>query len=339
MPEIRFEADDRSCDAEPGAWMYDVCERAQSSIPFACKAGACGTCATEIKSGIESLGAPGARELRTLQSKGLDPQKYRLPCLYEVAADLCFGTPVHSPRQKKSLNTHIATVESYRPLSLAVCELRFFVPDEDFSFRPGQYMIFRIPKKGGKPISRSYSISSPPSEPRHFEICVRAVAGGHGSNFIHRLRPGRKLRVEGPHGEFALEEDSSKDILMLANGTGIAPLKSMLAHLLDQGSSRRVRLFFGVRHESDLFYTDVLRGLAAHYPQLEARVCLSQPSAAGWSGHSGRISSLIEREVLPSQAATTDVYLCGSRSMIADCQGILLGKGFPAEAFHSESFY
>ncbi len=339
MAKIHFEADDKSCDAEPGEWMYDVCERAGASIPFACKAGACGTCATEFKSGLENLDPAGARELRTLQAQGLGPDRYRLPCLYEVRGDLRLGVAVHGERRKKKLNTHIATVESYRPLNLAVCELRFFVPDESFSFRPGQYMIFRIPKKGGKPISRSYSISSPPSDRRHFEICVRAVAGGHASNFIHRLRPGRKLRVEGPHGEFALEENSSKDILMLANGTGIAPLKSMLAHLLDEGSSRRVRLYFGVRHESDLFYTDVLRGLAAHYPQLETRICLSQPSAAGWSGHHGRLTSLIEKEVLASDAAGTEVYQCGSRGMIESSRRILLGKGFPAEAFHSESFY
>lgn len=90
-----------------------------------------------------------------------------------------------------------------------------------------------------------------------------AVAGGHGSNYIHRLRSGDRLEVEGPYGDFVLEEESRKHMLMIATGTGMSPITSRLRHLLDMRSSRKIRLLFDVRHQADLFYTDLCRGLAA----------------------------------------------------------------------------
>ena len=155
-------------------------------------------------------------------------------------------------------------------------------------------MIFRIPHPG-QAIHRSYSISTPPSDKSHFEICVRSVAGGHGSNYVHRLRTGNQLEVEGPFGDFVLQENSKKQILMIATGTGMAPIKSMLMHLLDKKSSRKVRLFFGNRHETDLFYTDLFRGLKANYPEFEYDMILSSPNPNNLSGYIGRVTDLIEQ--------------------------------------------
>ncbi|MCC7385358.1 MAG: 2Fe-2S iron-sulfur cluster binding domain-containing protein [Deltaproteobacteria bacterium] len=338
MPKLRFTHRELEVDAADGEWLYDACDRSKSGVPFACKAGACGTCATEVLAGVEHLDPQGAREVRTLTENRLDPQRYRLLCLSDVHGDVTFGKPAKAPSSEASLATHQVVVESYRPLNLSVCEVRFFVETESFEFKPGQYMIFHIPNPGHA-IRRSYSISTPPSDRRHFEICVRSVAGGAGSNFVHRLRPGRKLRVEGPYGDFVLDEASSRRILMIATGTGISPIRSMLMHLLDRRSDRRVRLFFGLRHESDLFYTDLFRGLAAHYPAFEHRITLSQPSAGGWSGSVGRVTGLIETEVTEDDAQDTDVYLCGGRDMIESSERLLLAKGFPKDRIHYESFY
>ena len=80
---------------------------------------------------------------------------------------------------------------------------------------------------------------------------------------------------------------------MIATGTGMAPIKSMLMHLLDKKSSRKVRLFFGNRHETDLFYTDLFRGLKANYPEFEYDMILFSPNPNKWSGYIGRVLSLI----------------------------------------------
>jgi Na+-transporting NADH:ubiquinone oxidoreductase subunit F len=336
MPRITFQASSKVADAEPGEWMFEVCDRVQAGVPFACKAGACGTCATPVLAGLEHLAPPTARELRTLGEAGLDQATYRLPCLKDVGdGDVTFGQPKNAAGA--ALATHEVEVESFRPLNLTVAEVRFFIK-KPFSFQPGQYMIFHIPHTG-QVVRRSYSISTPPADKRHFEICVRSVSGGHGSNYVHRLRPGNQIQVEGPFGDFVLDEGSERDILMIATGTGISPIKSMLMHLLHQRSRRRVRLFFGVRHEADLFYVDLLRGLAAHYPEFEGTIVQSQPDSARWSGPRGRVTDLIAERVTAADAARTDVYLCGGRPMIEASLEQLRALGFPPESLRHERFF
>ena len=338
MPKVTFKHSGKSTEAEVGEWMYDVADRCDSGVPFACKAGACGTCATEVLEGDETLPKRTARELRTLGELGVDSQRHRLPCLLEVGGDVTFGRPHGVAEQKKGPVLHETVVETYRPLNLTVAEVRFYVQSEGFSFSPGQFLIFQIPD-ATKVVRRSYSISTAPSDREHFEICVRAVAGGTGSNWVHRLRAGDRVKVEGPHGKFVLDESSDREILMVATGTGISPIKSMLLHLLDRRSRRRVRLFFGVRNESDLFYTDLFRGLQAHYPELETHVILSAPDPERWAGPRGRVTDLIARHVTPADAEHTDVYLCGSRAMIASSKELLLERGIPKDRLRHENFY
>jgi Na+-transporting NADH:ubiquinone oxidoreductase subunit F len=339
MPKITFNASGKAIDAEEGTWMYDVCQDAGSGVPFACKAGACGTCATEVLDGIEHCGDAGAREVRTLTAHALDPRRFRLPCLLEVSAgDVTFGAPVLGAKKAAAVATHEAVVESFRPLNLTVAEVRFFVESSKFEFKPGQYMIFHVPGDG-KTVHRSYSISTPPSDRGHFEVCVRAVSGGFGSNYMHRLRPGMKLKVEGPVGEFVLREESKKDIVMVATGTGIAPIRSMLMHMLDTPGRRKIRLFFGLRHESDLFYTDLMRGLAAHNPEFEYHFVLSSPDPARWAGERGRVNDLIERHLPPDAAAKSEAYLCGSAAMIESARAALVAKGMAPDDVMHENFY
>jgi ferredoxin-NADP reductase/ferredoxin len=338
MPKVRFSFSNKEVVADDGEWLYDVCDRAQSGIPFACKAGACGTCATEVLEGWESLDKQTAREVRTLGSIKVDPGKYRLPCLSDAHGDIVFGKPFNAPEKDTALKIHDVEVESYRPLNATVAEVRFFVKSDNFSFKPGQYVIFHVPHPTQK-IRRSYSISTPPSDKRHFEVCVRSVAGGFGSNYVHRLRPGDSLKVEGPYGEFVLEEKSPKKILMIATGTGMSPIKSMLLHLLDTRSSRKVKLFFGVRHESDLFYLDLFRGLKAHYPEFSYETTLSSPNPERWSGHRGRVTDLVQKYVEYPETGDIEAYLCGGQEMIEDCKEQLLKIGFPAGSIHHENFY
>lgn len=339
MTTIEFRADGKRHEAAEEDWFYDVCVDAGASIPFSCKAGACGTCATEVLAGMDALPAPSQRELRTLAAAGVDPARFRLPCLHVVQGPVVFGRSANAMGAATQLARMQGEVESHRRLNLTVCEIRFFVPGGGFRFQPGQYVIFQIPGASGHEIiRRSYSISTPPSDARHFEICVRAVAGGHGSNWVHRLRPGTPVAFEGPVGDFTLR-DTGRDILMVATGTGIAPIKSMLLHLLDQRSDRRVRLFFGVRSAQDLFYTDLLRGLEAHYPGFSSTIAMSAPDPTQWAGQPARVTDLVREQLTPEHATRTEAYLCGSRAMVDDVREVLLAKGMEPGHVHSENFY
>ena len=104
------------------------------------------------------------------------------------------------------------------------------------------------------------------------------------------------------------------------------------------GSDRRVRLFFGVRSTQDLFYTDLLRGLEAHYPGFSSSVAMSAPDPT-WRRGPGRVTDLVREQVTSEQAAHTEAYLCGSRAMIEDVRSLLLAKGMDPELIHFENFY
>ena len=338
MHRVTFQQDGITYDAEEGQWLYDVCEAAGASVPFACKAGACGTCATQVVQGEESLGAQRAREIRTLESNGLDPTQYRLLCMADVHGTLTLGASAQTRHATASLGVCKVRVEEYRPLTLTVCEQRFAIESGDINFSPGQYMIFHVPGLD-KVIRRSYSIASHPSDRKHFEICVRAVSGGFCSNFIHRLRPGDSIQVEGPYGGFRLDDGSPRNVLLIATGTGIAPIKSMLLSLLGQTGMRRIRLFFGLRNVSDLFYTKMLSDLRETHPWFEPTIILSQPDPVGWSGLRGHVTDLIREQVSPEEASHTDAYLCGGRSMIEDAKRVLIQKGMHVEHIHHENFF
>jgi Na+-transporting NADH:ubiquinone oxidoreductase subunit F len=338
MHRVTFQQDKITYDAQEGQWLYEVCEAAGSSVPFACKAGACGTCATQVVQGIESLGPQRAREIRTLESNGLDPAQYRLLCLADVHGSLTLGASAKPQHATAPLGVCMVRVKEYRPLTLTVCEQRFAIESGEITFSPGQYMIFHVPGVD-KVIRRSYSISSHPSDRTHFEICVRAVSGGFCSNFIHRLRPGDCIQVEGPYGDFRLDDGSQRDILMIATGTGIAPIKSMLLSLLGQTGRRRIRLFFGLRNVSDLLYTDMLSNLRETHPWFEPPIILSQPDPMGWPGLRGRVTDLINEQVSADEASNTDAYLCGGRPMIEEAKRLLIHKGMKVDHIRHENFF
>ena len=338
MHRITFQQDGITYDAEEGQWLYDVCEAAGASVPFACKAGACGTCATQVVQGEESLGSQRAREIRTLESNGLDPTKYRLLCMADVHGTLTLGASAKTQHATASLDVCKVRVEEYRPLTLTVCEQRFAVESGEITFSPGQYMIFHVPGID-KVIRRSYSISSHHSDRKHFEICVRAVSSGFCSNFIHRLRPRDCMQVEGPYGDFRLDDGSQRDVLMIATGTGIAPIKSMILSLLGQPGTRRIRLFFGLRNVSDLFYTNMLSDLRDTHPWFEPTIILSQPDPVGWPGLRGRVTDLIREQVSLEEASKTDAYLCGGRPMIEEAKRLLIHKGMNVAHIRHENFF
>ena len=335
---VSFQQDGITYDAEEGQWLYDVCEAAGASVPFACKAGACGTCATQVVQGEESLGFQKVRETRTLENNGLDPTQYRLLCMADVHGALTLGASANIQQATASLGLCKVRVVEYRPLTLTVCEQKFALESGEINFTPGQYMIFHVPGLD-KVIRRSYSISSHPSDRTHFEICVRAVSGGFCSNFIHRLRPGDCIQVEGPYGHFRLAETSQQDVLMIATGTGISPIKSMIMYLLGQPGTRRIRLFFGLRNVSDLFYTKLLSEMRDTHPQFEPTIILSQPDPVGWGGFRGHVTDLIREQVTLEEASRTEAYLCGGRPMIDDVKKLLMQKGMGVEHIRHENFF
>ena len=203
-------------------------------------------------------------------------------------------------------------------------ELRLLEPS-NIIFKAGQFVSFEVPKEGQPPpLTRPYSIASPPSQRDRILLILNLVQGGPGSNYLFSLREGFRTSFKGPAGAFYLRDDGSRDLLFVATGTGIAPLRSMIFAQLERGESRSVTLFWGLRSQRDLYLQEELQELARAYPKFSYVTTLSRPEP-GWSGAIGRVTTLID-QCVPS-VRNLAVYLCGGNGMIKDVTIRLNAKG------------
>ena len=226
--------------------------------------------------------------------------------------------------QSTDMQKFSAQVSRIRSLTHDVreIELRLLEPSA-IHFSPGQFVSFEIAREGHLSVTRAYSIASPASRKQSIDLLLNRVPGGPGSEYLFSLREGGATTFKGPVGSFTLRT-GTRDLLFVATGTGIAPLRSMLWSLAEAGSSRAITLFWGLRSERDLYYQDELEQLRLRLPHSSLTTTLSRP-AGQWRGAGGRVSQLVEARV--ANVTTLDVFLCGNAAMIRDVRGILRAKG------------
>ena len=153
------------------------------------------------------------------------------------------------------------------------------------------------------------------------------------SEFLHGLKGGETMDVAGPTGNFTLKEPLARDVVFVATGSGIAPLRSMIGHLLPRGTRRTVYLVFGSRSEEDILYRSEWENLQGRYPHFRLFLTLSQPGPA-WPGLKGHVQDVLEGFILDFKA--NDYYVCGSKTMIQQTQQNLLSKGVPEKQINFE---
>ena len=218
-----------------------------------------------------------------------------------------------------------AVVDAVRHLTHDVREIdcRLLDPKE-ILFKAGQFISFEVMPAGAmRPVVRPYSIASPPQRNQVITILLNRVPGGVGSGYLFGLNPGDRLTFKGPVGSFYVR-DPARDLLFVATGTGIAPIRSMVLGLLESGYKGSIRLYWGLRSERDLYYQEELERLGEHHPNVTATVTLSRPEGS-WQGHRGRVTSLLEEAVHSVQNLA--VYLCGNNAMIRDVTALINKKG------------
>ena len=228
-----------------------------------------------------------------------------------------------------------AKVAAVRDLTHDVRQIDIALIDPPrIDFVAGQFVSFEIDRPGfPTPATRPYSIASPPHHADRIELVLNRVPGGPGSTYLFGLREGSLTTFKGPVGTFTLHENT-RDVLFVATGTGIAPIRSMLWSLAGRASTRRITLFWGLRSERDLYYVDELAVLRRQLPNLSATITLSQPTG-GWDGSVGRVSPLVTDAV--TTVSNLEVYLCGNGGMIRDVRNIMRQKGLCP--IYTEQYY
>lgn len=217
------------------------------------------------------------------------------------------------------------------PLNHDVYQFDFSYESAHEDFSAGQFFMLEVPNPERK-LTRSYSVSSAPLHKEGFSLCVKLLPDGMGSEYLRAMKVGDTAGFMGSFGHFVLA-DSPKDIVMIATGTGLAPFMSMLPTLFEKGHSGPITLYFGVRHEEDLFYVDTLRTWEAEQPNFKAVITLSQPSD-GWTGEKGRVTEHLG----DLDMANSQVYICGNGDMVKSVKDLLDNKGMPKEDIHLEQF-
>jgi CDP-4-dehydro-6-deoxyglucose reductase len=203
--------------------------------------------------------------------------------------------------------------------------------NERLQFLAGQYIEFLLPD--GK--RRAFSLGNPPHADALLELHVRRVPGGNFTEHMFaRMKEKDILRIEGPFGSFRLHEESAKPILLVAGGTGFAPIKSLIEHALHIGIRRPMHLYWGARNRAGL-YMDALAQRWAKDNGLIYTPVLSEPDA-DWVGRTGLVheAALTDHPDL----AAFQAYVCGSPAMVEAAQRDFIAHGLPQDEFFADVF-
>jgi NAD(P)H-flavin reductase len=219
-----------------------------------------------------------------------------------------------------------ARVSGVRQLTHDVRQIDFELIDPpEIRFKAGQFISFEVPDlRTGRTVTRPYSIASAPSSVRTISLVLNLVPQGPGSTYLFGLTEGDRTTFAGPAGNFYLRDDPTRDLLFVATGTGIAPIRSMLLANAERPEPARSTLFWGLRSQRDLYFEDDLVRLTRARPGSAHVITLSRPES-GWTGASGRVTALVQREIQDVRGLA--VYTCGNSGMITEISGIIQSKG------------
>ena len=311
---------------EPRETLLNAALRAGIDFPHSCRVGGCAACKCKLLSGqVKELTETGY----LLSDEELD-QGYILACQSVPKNNIQVAVDMHAQLTRRSVHGRIIAQEK---LTHDITRLTLQL-EESLPYKAGQFANLRLDALPG--ISRSYSFATPVQADAQVSFFVRQVPGGRFSSHIngHHLL-GQKINVEGPQGDFWLRPTDAP-LLLIAGGSGLAPILALLQEAARNHLKRPVTLLFGAREERDLYALAEISALAAQWPsEFRFIPVLSQAAAdAAWSGARGLVIEQLAG-LLPSSA---HAYLCGPPAMLDSCVAILRQHGVAREHIHADRF-
>lgn len=336
---VTLRPQNRTLDARDGEPILDAALRAHVNLPHSCKGGNCGSCRARLVAG--DIRYPRGTPLGL--SADERERGYVLLCQAVAASDVIVEAREIRRVTDVEVKSLPCRVERMQRLAPDVMALFLRLPAvEDFAFAAGQYLDVML----GDGRRRSFSIASPPHDAGLLELHVRRVGSGEFTvRVFEAMRPGELLRIEGPLGQFvyrepdapAAEHAALPPAILVAGGTGFAPAKSILRHVLETGGRRPLHLYWGARHEVDLYEDTWVRERVERFPQFRYTPVLSVPIGDEASRHR---TGLVHEAVLADYPDLRghDVYAAGPPAMIAALRASLPANGLADGALHFDSF-
>jgi CDP-4-dehydro-6-deoxyglucose reductase len=311
--------------------VLDAALRHGLNLPHSCRGGSCMSCQATLISGEVAYpkGRPPAlSEADEQDNKVLLCQAHALGDLVVEAKPVEMAANIRIRR----LPCRVTRLEK---LCHDVMAMYLKLPSiEPFEYLPGQYLDILL--LGGE--RRSFSIANPPHEAELIELHVRRVPGGtFTAKVFDELKERTLLRVEGPLGQFFLREDSDRPLLMVAGGTGFAPIKAIVKHLIHNRSDRSIDLYWGVRSQRDLYEAELIEAWLRDYPGLRFTPVLSEPQETDdWQGRTGFVHEIVTAD--HPTLSGFDIYVCGPPPMIEAARSDFAACGASDEQLFFDSF-
>ena len=308
-------------------------------LPYGCRDGACGSCKSKL---VEGRVIHGAHQLKAL-SVAEEEAGYILTCCATPQSDCVVearSVPGAGDYPVLKLPSRVLSIE--KPAT-DVAVLRLQLPaNQNLRYRAGQYVEF-ILRDGAR---RSYSMANAPhavvaapGSPPAIELHLRHMPGGKFTDHVFTAMKERDiLRMEGPFGSFFLREDSDKPLILLASGTGFAPIKALIQHLQHKEIRRPAVLYWGGRKKADLYQHDWCLQAAADMHQLRYVPVLSEPDEGdAWTGRTGFVHLAVMQDF--ADLSAHQVYVCGAPIVVESAQRDFVARcGLPETEFYADSF-
>lgn len=241
------------------------------------------------------------------------------------------------------ISTFTATLEERKALTPHVYSFIFKCNDILLDFEPGQYVILHIPQADGHPVRRLYSIASPATQKDRIELIVEILENGLASQHLMKMAIGDTITMQGPAGMFTLR-NNDRNVVFLATGTGIAPIKSMILKLVQEEPQKKIYLFWGFPTFDSMYLYEDFKKMAQQYQQLTFINCMSREqdlSSIIEEDHKfyqlGHVNDKLDTH-LGNDFNAYQYYLCGGPKVIESLREFLAEKGVEKENIHFEKF-
>lgn len=312
-------------DAEPEQTILDAASKCNLTLEHSCRTGRCGVCKAQVINGSTETVKPEEGLTDEDISKGII-----LTCCRSASSEVHLNIEDLGDIGNLQVKTLPCRIDSLSKLSDDVIQVILRTPpNNNLEYFPGQYVDV-IGKNG---LRRSYSVANAPKEDGKIELQIRQVENGLMSDYwFNHAQVNDLFRLEGALGTFFLRKNQASTLVLLATGTGIAPVKAMLEHLHqnpDENHYNQICLYWGGRYERDIYWQPDFETLNLSFIPVLSR-------QKEWQGRVGYVQSAVVKDSL--DLTDSVVYACGSVAMIQDAKQQLIAAGLNDKYFYSDAF-
>ncbi|TCJ83016.1 CDP-6-deoxy-delta-3,4-glucoseen reductase [Cocleimonas flava] len=329
--KVTLQPSEHTFEVEENELILDAALRQGVGFPYGCRSGSCGTCLGKVVSG--EIEYPQGLPLTVMEHE--HEQGKAVFCVSIAKSDLVLEVKEVTSSSDIEIKLLPARVISLRKLADDVMEMQLKLPEsERLPFRAGQYIEFIMRDKS----RRAFSIANSPSNDEYLELHLRHVPDGKFTDHVFsEMKEKALVRIEGPYGSFHVRENSNRPLILVAGGTGFAPIKAMIEQLIEQADTRPIHLYWGARAKADLYRADLAEKWAFQYPHIEYIPVLSDlEEGSDWEGKTGYVHDTVAEDF--ADLSGHDVYLAGPPIMIDAAKAAFAKQGLPEDQIFSDAF-